>query len=110
VDRGQFVAGNEPIGLGAGHRGVALHVGQDQIELGAAERFDAAGLVDHLDRELGGGHAADADLSHASGGRVKRTDIDRIGRPAAQRHRAKCTGGEYTTRLDEKFAAALALC
>ena len=38
--------------------GVALHVGEDQIELGAAERLDAAGIVDHLDRELGGGDAA----------------------------------------------------
>ena len=109
VDRGQFVAGDQPVGLGARHRGVALDVGEDQIELGAAERLDAAGVVDHLDRELGGGDAADADLRHASGGRVERADIDGIGRPAAQRHRAEGAGGEYTAGLLKKFAAVLPL-
>ena len=85
------------------------YVGNDQVELGAAERLDAAGIVDHLDRELGGGDAADADLRHAAGGRIKRADIDGIGGPAAQRHRAERAGGEHAAGLDEKFAAALPL-
>jgi hypothetical protein len=86
---------------------VRVTVGEDEIELRAAERFDAAGVVDHLDRELGGGDAAHADLRHASGGRVKRADIDRIGRPAAHRHRAERARGEYAACLQQKFAAAL---
>ena len=69
-----------------------------------------ARVVDHLNRELGGSDATHADLRHASGGRVKRADIDRIGRPAAQRHGAECAGGQDPAGLDEKFAAALALC
>ncbi len=109
VDRGQFVSGNQPVRLCTRHRGVALHIREDQIELGAAERFDAAGFVDHLDGEFRGGDAADADLRHASGSRVERADIDGIGGPAAQRNGAEGAGGEYATRLDKKLTAALPL-
>ena len=109
MDRRQFVAGDQPVGLRARHGGIALHVRNDEIELGAAERLDAAGLVDHLDCELGGRDAADADLRHAAGGRVKRANIDGIGGPAAQRHGAECAGREDATGLQEKFAAALPL-
>ena len=85
VNGGQLVAGDQTVGLGARHRRVALHVGDDQVQLGAAERFDAAGVVDHLDRELGRIDAAQADLREAAGDRVKSADIDRVGRPAAER-------------------------
>ena len=79
----ELVAGDQTVGLGARHRGVALHVGSDEVELGAAERLDAAGLIDHLDRQLGGSDAADADLRHAAGGRIESADIDGVGGPAA---------------------------
>src|SRR5262249_49526388 len=97
------------IGLGASHRGVTLHVGDHEVELGAAERFDAAGFVDHLDRELCGSDAADADLCHAAGGRIKCADIDGIGSPAAERDCAECTCCECRTGLLQEFAAALPL-
>src|SRR6185312_4690568 len=77
-----------------------------QIELGAAERFDAAGFVDHLDRELGRGDAADADLRHTAGGWIQRADVDGIGSPAAQGHRAEGAGDDRTRCLEEKFTAA----
>jgi len=109
VDRGQFVFGDQAVGLGARDRGVALHVGENEVELGAAERFDASALVDHLDREFGRGDAADADLCHASGGRVQSADIDWLGGPAAQRHCAERTRGEDATRPQQKLAAALPL-
>jgi hypothetical protein len=109
MNRRQLVAGNEAIGLGARHRGVALHIRDDEIELGAAERLDAAGLVDHFDREFCRGDAAHPDLRHAPGGRIERADIDRVGGPAAQRHCAECAGGEQPAALDQEFAAALPL-
>ena len=63
VNRRQLVAADQAVGLGARDGRVALHVGEDQVELGAAERLDAAGLIDHLDRELGG---IDASLSRSA--------------------------------------------
>ena len=109
MDRRQFIARYQPVGFGAGHRGVALHVGDDQIEFCPAERLDAAGLVDHVDREFCRGDAADADLGHAAGGRVECADIDGIGGPAAQRHRAEGAGRDRAAGLQQEFAAALPL-
>src|SRR6185312_11447433 len=75
------------------------------VELGAAERLDAAGLVDHLDCQFRRGDAADADLGHAAGSRIERAAIDGIGGPAAQRHSAECARRE---RGLQEFAATLA--
>jgi len=69
-----------------------------------------AGVVDHLDRRAWpAATPAHADLRHASGGRVKRADIDRIGRPAAHRHRAERACGEYAARLQEEIRGGLAV-
>ena len=107
MNRGQLVAGDQTVGLRARDGGVALHVGDDQIELGAAERLDAAGLVDHLDRELGGIDAALSDLRHASGDRIKRPDVHGIRRPASERDCAERGGGNCAARgLDEEVSAA----
>jgi hypothetical protein len=94
VDRRKLVAGDKAIGFRARDGGIALDVGNDQVEFGAAERLDAAAVVDHVNGELGGGDAANPDLRHAAGGRIKRADIDGLGSPAAQWHRAERTGGE----------------
>jgi hypothetical protein len=86
-----------------------VYVGDDQVEPGTAERFDAAGFIDHVNREFRRGDAADADLRHAAGGGVERADIDGVGRPAAKRHGAEGAGCEQAARLYEKFAAAAPL-
>src|SRR5207248_11761061 len=87
----------------------ALHVGDEEIELGAAERLDAARVVDHLGGQFGGGNAADADLRHAPGGRIERADIDGVRRPAAQGYRAKRARRERAACLHQELAAALPL-
>ena len=107
MDRRQLVAGDQAIGFRARHGCVALHVGNDEVELGAAERLDSAGVIDHLDRQLRGGDAADPDLRHAAGTWIKRADVDRIGCPAAQRHGAERARRQYTSGLLKKFAPAL---
>src|SRR6202030_2418501 len=110
VNRRKLIAVDQTVGLGARDGGVALHIRDDQVELGAAERFDAAGIVDHLHRELGGIDAALADLGHASGDRVKAADVDGFCCPRAQRKRGKCRGSKRAARgLGEKVSAALSL-
>src|SRR5262249_27569570 len=79
------------------------------IELRAAERFDAAGLVDHVNRKLGGGDAADADLGHAAGGGIERADIDGVGGPAAERDCAERAGRQGAAGSFQEFAAAPSL-
>jgi hypothetical protein len=102
-------ASDQPVGLGAGNRRIALQIGDDEVELRAAERFDAASLIDHLDRKLCRGDAADADLRHAPGGGIERTDIDGISSVTTERHRAEGPGSQCAARLDEEFAAAVLL-
>jgi len=110
VDRRKLIAVDQTVGFGARDRGVALHIRDDQVELGAAERFYAAGIVDHLHRKLGGIDTALADLGHASGDGVKAADVDGLRRPQAQRKRGECRRGERTARgLDEEVSAALPL-
>jgi len=41
-----------PVGLGTGHGGIALHIGDDEVELRAAERLMPPASLDHLDAAL----------------------------------------------------------
>ena len=113
VNRRQLVAGDQAIGLGARDGRIALHVGDDQVQLGAAQGLDAAGIVDHLDRELGGVDAALADLREAAGDRVESPDIHGLRRPGRARD-AECrerARGERTARgPGEKISAAVLPC
>ena len=51
-------------------------VADDQVDLGAAERLDAAGRVDRVGDELDAVAAIDAELSIGSGQRLDHPDID----------------------------------
>jgi len=45
VDGGQFVAADKTVGLGARYGRIALHIRQNQVQLGSAQRFYAAGVI-----------------------------------------------------------------
>src|SRR5258708_36483237 len=108
MDRGELVAGDQAMGLGTGPRRVALHVGDDQVELCAAERLDAAGVIYHLDRELRGDDASLADLGHAAGGGIEPADVDRIRGPASQHIGAEGSSGDRAAcDLAEKISTLL---
>jgi hypothetical protein len=84
-----------------------LHVGDDQVELGAAQRFDAAGVVDHLHGEFRCIDTALADLREAAGDRVKSADIDRVRRrSSADAKGGDRAGGERTGGFDQEISAA----
>src|SRR5205807_8297003 len=99
VNRRELVARDQPVGLRADHGGIALHVGEDQVERGAAQRLDPAAVIDHPDGEPGGIDAALPDLSEAAGDRIQSPDVDRGGR----RRRWACDGPlrEECTRGDD---------
>ena len=69
--------------LGRGHRALRVvgRIGDDRIELGAAERFDAAGAVDVLDRELRRIYDHFADCRIRPRQRNDDSDFHGIGRP-----------------------------
>ena len=98
VNRGHFGAVDHTVRLGARHRCVTLDIGDHEVELGAAKRFDAAGIIDHLHGELRRVDAALPDLRHAAGNRVERADIHGLGRPASQWNRAKGSGSNHASR------------
>src|SRR5580704_1637898 len=107
MNGGRPVARDQAVGLGARYRRVALHVGDDQVELGAAQRLDAAGIVDHLHGQFRCIDAALADLREAAGDRVKSADSDGIRRRSSTD--AKCgdrAGGERTAGFDQEISAA----
>jgi len=107
VNRGGFVARDQTVGLGARHRRIALNIRDDEIEFGAAQGFDAAGLIDHLHRQLRGVDATLANLCKTAGDRVKSADIDRVRRcRRANVKCADCACGERARGFDEKIPAA----
>jgi len=80
-----------------------------RLSFAAPSDLIAASLIDHLDRKLCRGDAADADLRHAAGCGIERTDIDGISSVTTERHRAEGPGSQCAARLDEEFAAAVLL-
>src|SRR5215469_16373920 len=73
VNRGGLIARDQPVGLGAGHGWIALDIRYDQIELGAAQGFNAASIIDHLHRQFRRVDAALADLRKTAGNWIKTT-------------------------------------
>ena len=90
---------DQTVSFRAGDGGVALHVRDDEVKLGTAERFDTAGIVDHLDRELGRCNATHTDLRHASSRRIKRADVYGFRGVRNDRRRTNRCSGKRTTVL-----------
>ena len=77
---GDLFAGHQALHLGDRHLGVAPRVGLHQLQLGPAQRLDAAGFVDVLHRQVRGARHVLAD----GGGRAARkrnqiADLHRVG-------------------------------
>src|SRR5262249_15931901 len=98
------------VGLGAGHGWIALDIRYDQIELGAAQGFNAASIIDHLHRQFRRVDAALADLRKTAGDWVKSTDVYGVGgRRGATVKCANRALGERARGLNKKVAPAKSL-
>ena len=69
---------HQPLGLRARDLDLGLAVGQQQLQLRAAHRLDAARGVDRLRGQLRAQPAVSADLGHGAADRADNTDLDRL--------------------------------
>ncbi len=65
--------------LGRARLGAGLRIAQHGFDLGAAQRLDAASLVDVFNRHQGAHAALLARISQGTGDGVKNTDFDGLG-------------------------------
>ena len=93
-------------GLRAG-LGIGAAVADDQFELGAAQRLDAAGVVDLLDREFGADLGEIAVEREGAGDRLQQPDLTGAGsarsRPGAASIEVSATPLLSTVRRDMDF-------
>ena len=83
--------------------GVRLRVAQQRLELRAAQRLDAAGLVDVLDRHQRALAALLARIGQRAGHRVQHADLHRLGLGTADERKRDC--GRGRRRLAQEGAS-----
>ena len=94
---------DEPLGFLPCHLGLRLRVAEQELELGPAQRLDAARLVDGLRGQLGAEPAGLPGLGERAGHRVEHAELDR--RRLGSQDRREPEGGQASPRPPPRSSA-----